>query len=489
MKETNERNSVVGGMAWKMGERLISQGVSFVVSMILARLLMPDDYGTIALVQVFINLSAVFLNSGFATSLIQKKDADDTDFSTIYYCSQLCAVALYVILFFCAPLVAEFYDKPILVPVLRVFSLQVPLSAFNSIQLAYVSRHMQFGKVFAASFGSAVVSGAVGIAMAYAGFGIWALVTQSVTATVVSTLVMFFIVPWRPKWAFSWPSAKALMKYGSRVLGADLSGTFFGEVRSLIIGRVYTSADLAFYSKGQQLPTLITSNLSTTLMTVLFPAMANRSDDIPHVKQMAKRCLGVLSFILVPCMLGLAAVMEPLVLVLFSEKWAQVVPYGQVLCVGYCVGVFGVVSLQVLKAIGRSDVVLALEVWKKPAYVLLLIVGVNINVFAVAVTMALYDIYGVFINMVQMKKYIGYGFREQLLDLLPAFGLGTVMAAVVLLIPSFGGAVVTLAVKVAAGALLYVGGAFLFRVDSLHYLLDMLKDLKGGKPDGTDTKA
>lgn len=479
MEEKTERNSVLGGLAWKMGERLLSQGVSFVVSVILARLLLPEDYGTIALVQVFINLSAVFLNSGFATALIQKKDADDTDFSTIFYCSQLCAMALYVILFFCAPLVAAFYDKPILTPVLRVFSLQVPLSAFGSIQLAYVSRHMQFSKVFAASFGSAAVSGLVGIAMAYGGFGIWALVVQSITATVVNMLVMLFIVPWRPRWVFSKSSARQLMKYGSRVLGADLSGTFFGEVRSLIIGRVYTSADLAFYSKGQQLPTLITTNLSNTLMTVLFPALSNRSDDIPLVKQMAKRSMGVLSYVLVPCMLGMAAVMEPLVLVLFTDKWAQTIPYGQVLCIGYCVGVFGVVSLQVLKAIGRSDVVLGLEIWKKPVYVLLLIVGVSINVFAVAVTMALYDIYGVFINMVQMKKYIGYGLREQLRDLMPAFLLGMVMAAVVLLIPMLENLILTLIIKVLVGVVVYVGGSLLFRVASFVYLKDLMLELLG----------
>ena len=156
------------------------------------------------------------------------------------------------------------------------------------------------------------------------------------------------------------------MLFRSRVLLADLSGTFFGELRSIIIGKVYTSADLAFYSKGQQIPTMITSNLSNTIMTVMFPALANENDDLQQVKRMAKRSMQVLSYVLVPCMLGLAAVMEPLILLLFTDKWAQTIPYGQVLCIGYCVGVFGVVSLQVLKAIGRSDVVLKLEIWKKP---------------------------------------------------------------------------------------------------------------------------
>lgn len=478
MHEKDNRKSILGGIAWKMGERLLSQGVSFVVSIILARLLSPDDYGLIALVMIFINLANVFITSGFATALIQKKDASAEDFTNIFLCAQLCALILYGLLFVVAPTVADFYKREELTMLLRIFSIQIPLGAYNSIQVAYVSRKMEFKKIFSASLISALVSGSIGVAFAYLGSGVWALVAQSLSATVTNTAVMSVTVPWHPRWRFSKKSTRELMKYGTRVLLADLSGTFFGELRSIIIGKVYTSADLAFYSKGQQIPTMITSNLSNTIMTVMFPALANENDDLQQVKRMAKRSMQVLSYVLVPCMLGLAAVMEPLILLLFTDKWAQTIPYGQVLCIGYCVGVFGVVSLQVLKAIGRSDVVLKLEIWKKPVYLILLIIGVKVDVFAIAVTMAIYDIYGVFINMVQMQKYIHYGLVEQLRDLMPAFALSGIMAAVVLLIPDMGNLVVTLAIKVIAGVAIYVAGSALFHLETFQYLCKMISDMQ-----------
>lgn len=475
-KQENLRDSVVGNLIWKFAERVLSQGVSFVVSVILARLLMPEDYGTIALVTVFINLAAVFVNSGFSTALIQKKDADATDFSTMFFCSLACSLLIYSILFLTAPLVAAFYQVPEITVILRVFALQIPLGVYNSIQQAYVSRNMLFRRVFISSAITAAVSGLVGIIMAFNGFGVWALVTQSLTSMVTNSLVLAIMLPWHPQLKFSMRAAKQMMKYGSRVLGADLSGTFFGEVRSLIIGRVYTSADLAFYNKGHQLPNLITSNLSSTIMAVMFPAIANHSDDLVQVKAMARRSMRILSYVLVPCLFGLASVMEPLILLLYTDKWAQVIPFGQILSISLAIGVFGIIPLQVLKAIGRSDVVLSLEVWKKPMYLILLIVGVNISVFGIAVTMLVYDCYGVFVNMLQMRKYIHYSIREQLLDLLPAFALGAVMVAVVLMIPNLGSLVLTLAVKVLVGAAVYVAGSAICKVESFVYLKNIILD-------------
>ena len=477
MNDNSARNSIVGGMIWKMGERLLGQGVSFVVSVVLARLLVPDDYGLIALTTVCLNLANVFIISGFSTALIQKKDADERDFSTIFYCSQICSILLYGVLYLAAPLVAAFYERTELIRLLRVFALLLPLSVYNNIQNAYIARHMQFRKTFTASIISSVVSGTVGIVMAYLGFGVWALVVQSMTNSVVNTIVLCFTVPWHPTRTFCADSAKKMMNYGSRVLLADLSGTFFSELRSLIIGRVYTSADLAFYSKGQQLPTLITTNLSNTIIAVMFPALSNESDNLEQVKQMTKRSMKVLSFTMVPCMMGLAAVMEPLILLLFTDKWAQTIPYGQVLSLSYCIAMFTTLSLQVLKAIGRSDVVLKLEFIKKPVYVLLLVIGVKINVFAIAFTMLVYDCYGTMVNMSQLKKYIGYSLREQFRDLMPAFALGIAMAAVVLLIPMFDSLILTLAVKVLAGVAVYAGGAALFKVETFTYLWGVLRGM------------
>lgn len=474
MENKNLRNSVLGSFFWKFCERFMNQGITFITSLVLARILAPEDYGTIALVTVFINLASVFIHSGFSTSLIQKKDADETDYSTIFFCSLGCSVLIYGVLFLAAPLIASFYNNPGLTRILRIFALNIPLSVFQSIQTAYISKHLLFQKVFVASAINAIAGGIVGIGMALAGWGVWALVFQNLAGTVTTTIVYLFLVPWRPKPLFSKTSAKSMMQYGSRILAADLSGTLFTEIRSLIIGAVYSSADLAYYNKGQQVPQLITNNLSSVLISVMFPTLANHCDDLHQVKMMAKRSIRVLMYIMVPCMFGMSAVMEPLILLLFTEKWAPTIPFGQILSIGCLLKLLSDITIQILKAIGRSDVVLGLEVKKKPVYVLLLIIGVNINVLGLALAMLVYDVYAVIVNMYQLHKYISYSLWEQFRDMLPALLLGAVMAVVVWLIPSFGSLVLTLAVKVLVGAAVYVAGSVLFRLEAFMYLKNIL---------------
>ncbi|MBQ4104711.1 MAG: lipopolysaccharide biosynthesis protein [Clostridia bacterium] len=479
MSESKQNNKIMGGLFWKFGERLLSQGISFIISLVLARLLMPEDYGTVSIMLIFINLSYVFISSGFGTAFIQKKDSDDTDFSTMFYCSFICSIIIYFIIFFTAPYIATFYKQPAITTLLRVFALQIPISSYNAIQNAYISRNMLFKKLFLSSVISTSLSGALGIGMAFAGFGIWALVAQYIGATLVNTLVLAITVPWRLRLKFSFKAAKSLMKYGSGILLADLSGTFFGELRSLIIGRVYTSADLAFYSKGQQLPSLLTSNLGTSLTSVLFPAMSDYSDDIQRVKQLAKRSIQVLSYVIFPALFGLAALMEPLIIVLYTDKWAPCIPYAQFLSVGLAIGVLGIVPLQTIKAIGRSDVIVKLEFIKKPVYILLLVVGVKINVLAIAATMMIYDIYGTFVNMLQMKKYLDYGIAQQIKDILPCLVLTLTMAIAVLIIPTIVNPFITLIIKLCVGVAVYVGGSIIFKFDSFNYLLNTIKNYLG----------
>lgn len=477
MEKKLQGNSISGGFIWKFGERLISQGVSFLVSLALARILSPDDYGIISLVLVFINLANVFITSGFATALIQKKDADDTDFSTMFYCSMVCSLVIYFIVFFSAPFVAKFYNNAILSAVLRVYALQVPLSVYNSIQTAFVSRNMLFQKSFLSSFISAVLSGAIGIGMAYANFGVWSLVAQSISLTLFNTVVLCFILPWHPQLKFSLSAAKGMMKFGSRVLFADLSGTFFNEIRSLIIGRVYKESDLAFYTKGQQLPNLITGNLSTSVMAVLFPAMSNFSDSVEEVKKLARRSIKLLSYLMFPTLFGLIAVMKPLIIFLYTEKWSASIPYAQLLCFGMAFGVIGIVPLQTLKAIGRSDVVFGLEFLKKPVYVLLLIIGVKHSVFGIAVTMVIYELYGLFVNMLQMKKYINYNLAEQFKDLAPSILLSALMLLILNFIPAFDSVILTLFIKVIIGVLIYLCGSVLFKFEAFYYLKNKIGEI------------
>ena len=382
-----------------------------------------------------------------------------------------------MILFIAAPFIEKFYDMQGLALILRVFALRIPLSAYSAIQHAYVERHMIFKRYFFSTLGGTLISGVVGIIMAYKGFGAWALIAQYFTNTIVDIIVLSITVPWHPEFVFSWKSAKSMMNYGWKILAADLSGTFFDQLRSLIVGKGYTSADLAFYNKGNQLPSLITTNISTSIMSVLFPAIANISDEKTRVKEMTRKAVKIMSFVMFPMLFGLAAVSGSLIDVLFTSKWALAVPFVQILSISSAISLIGGVSLQAIKAIGKSDIILKLEVYKKPVYVLLLIIGVKINVTAVAVTMLLYSIYGNIVNAGPLKKEIDYTYREQLKDLSPAFLMSGAMGLFVYMVSYLRlNSVMLLFIQVLMGIALYFGMATIFKIDTLKYLQNFLKE-------------
>ena len=480
------RRQVLGGLFWKFGERILAQGISFAVSVQLARLLLPDDFGVVALTWIFIALANVFVVSGFSSALVQKKDAGDIDFSTNFHCSFAVSLAIYGVLFAVAPFIADFYKTPLLSPVLRVMGLRLPLGAFSAIQHAWVERHMVFRKYFFSTLAGTLLSGVVGIAMARRGFGVWALVGQQFTNVVVDIVVLFFTVPWRPRLEFSAPSAKKMMSFGWKVLAADLSGTFFDQLRSLLVGRFFKPAQLAFYNKGKSLPDLLANNINASLMTVLFPAIANISDDRERVKAVLRKSVSHTAWVLFPCLFGLAAVASPLVLALYTAKWADSIPCIRILAVATAVSLIGNVSMQAVKAIGRSDVLLKLEFQKKPVYVVLLVLGLALGrkhgmLELVAWTMLAYAVYGTFVNARPLKKLVGYGYREQLRDLAPPVALSAAMAgAVALFYLADFGPVATLAMQVPAGALFYVAASAATKNRSFADLLDMAKRRFGG---------
>lgn len=431
MTDNSLKKSIFSGMLWKFGERILAQVVSFAVSVVLSRLLMPSDYGTVAIVLIFINIANVFVTSGFSTALVQNKEATEVDFSTNFYCSLAMSIIVYGVMFVLAPVIAAFYGAAELTLIIRVFSLRIPISAFSAIQHAYVERHMLFKRYFFSTLFGTLISGVVGIALAYAGAGVWALIAQYFTNTVIDIIVLLCTVPWRPKLQFSASSAQKMMSYGWKILVADLSGTFFDQLRGLIIGKVYTSADLAFYNKGNQLPNLISTNISASVMTVLFPALADISDRKEKVKAITRKSVRTMSYIMFPMLSGLACISNRLIPLLFTENWNPAIPYVQILSISSMIGLISSVSLQSIKAVGRSDIILKIEIYKKPAYILLLILGSWISPLAVAVTMLVYSIYGTVINGVQLSAVLEYTLREQVKDMFPALGMSAFMAMII----------------------------------------------------------
>ena len=475
-QENRIKKKVFSGMIWAFGEQFAAQAVSFILSVILARLLMPDEYGTITMVLVFINIANVFVTNGFGEALVQRKNATDEDFTTVFYCSLAVALLLYSVLYITAPLIATFYDSPELALVLRVLSLKLPIASINSIQRAYVQKNMQFKKFFFSTLGGTILSGVLGIFMAYKGFGVWALVAQYMSNSCVATIVMFFTVRWKPKLIFCKSSAKELIKFAWKLTAASLINTVYNELRSLIIGKKYSSSDLAYYNKGNHIPSLAITNINSAISTVIFPAMSQCNNAPNRLKAITRRSMKVAAFVIFPVMGGIIGVGESLIRLLLTEKWIPCVPYLYMACMYWACQPVQTANWQVIKAMGRSDLALRLEIYKKVIGFLLVFVSIPFGVEAIAASNVLFAIISMLINIIPNKRLINYSIREQMFDLAPSFISSVVMCLVVLevgniVLPD----IVLIPVQVAIGIGIYVFCSVLLRNDSFSYILDILK--------------
>lgn len=464
------------GFFWRLGERLSSQLVSFVVSVVLARLLLPQEYGTIALCMVFVNITSVLAVSGLGTSLIQKKDADILDFSTIFYAGLGISLLLYGLLFVSASWVADLYKDDKICAVLRILGLVIPVQALNSVQQASVSRKLDFKKFFYATSIGTIASGLIGIFMAYTGYGVWALVGQQLSNHLINALTLNRIIDWHPTLQFSFQRFKSLFRFGSRLMLANFLGTFFNELKSFIVGFKYSPADLAFYNRGESLPNLVSSNMNNTMNAVLFPAISLVQDNKDDVKRAVRRSMITGSFVIFPLLFLLAAAAKNIVLILLTEKWFACVPFMQVFCLGHCVSILGTANIQACNAIGRSDITLKLEFYKKPVYVVAIFAGMFISPLAIAIFHAIYVLIGTLINTIPNKRLLGYTFTEQLSDVIPQFLLAVVMAAIVYTIGFLDWNIwIILFMQITIGLGIYWAGAILFSLDSYKYVLYSLQ--------------
>lgn len=470
------KSKVLSGFLWKFAERISAQLVTFVVSIVVARLLSPEHYGAIAIVNIFIALANVFVISGFGNSLIQKKDADDTDFSSVFYFNILMAIVMYAVVFMCAPVIARFYDMPILSPVLRVMGLRLIVAGINSVQHAYVSKKMFFKRFFWSTLGGTLASGVVGIIMAYQGFGIWALAAQYMTNTTVDTIVLWFTVKWRPRLLFSIKRLGKMFSYGWKLLVSALLETGYNELRSLVIGKMYTSSDLAYYNKGASFPNLVVTNINSSIQSVLFPAMSNAQDKREQVKAMCRRSIRISSYIMLPMMAGLALVAEPFVKLLLTEKWLPCVPYLQIACFTLAFMPIHTANLQAIKAMGRSDIFLKLEIIKKIMGLAILICAAPFGVLRIAQSSMLATVASSVINSYPNKKLLGYSYFEQIKDLFNGLLPLIMMSVLVYLtgminISDFA----LIFIQVIVGMISYAGVSALKKNDSFLYVLGIAK--------------
>jgi teichuronic acid exporter len=483
-------NNVIPSMFWKLMERGLTQGIQFIISLVLARLLMPRDYGIITIINIIIAITNIVIQNGFGTALIQKRNADNVDFSSVFYLSIIFAILLYAVLFFLSPLVASFYNEPELVALIRTISVIVIFGAINNIQSAFVSRTMQFKHFFFSSMFGVLGSAIVGLVMAFKGYGVWALVAQQVVSNVVVTVVLWFCVKWRPIAAFSLNRVVKLFSFGWKMLCSSLIDTIYVNVFWLVIGKVFGSKMLGFYNRGYQFPSAFTGIIDGSVQSVMLPTLSAKQENKYDVKKMLRRSMMIDSFVLMPLVFGMAAIADSMVQVLLTEKWIFCVPFLQLSCFSYILYPMYTTNISAISAIGKSDLVLRFEIIKKVLGLAILVISVKYGVYVMAIAQIAYSFLAAVINAYPNKKLLDYGVREQLRDLFPTFLLAAFMGVVIYSMHFLRiNTCLILVFQISSGLFLYLGGAYLLNFDSLFYLVKVFSELRKKKGPQIKTKS
>jgi len=480
------KNKMITGFAWQFAERALGQIITFVVSVVLARILLPFEYGLVAVVQVFITFSAIFITAGFGNALVQKKDADDLDFCTVFYVNAAVSVALYALLFAGAPWVARLYKLADITSALRIMGLCLPIYAVNTVQRAVVSKNLLFQRLFWSSLAGTLLSAVVGIWMALKGYGVWALIAQKMTDDLTDMLVLWFTVKWRPKLLFSIERMRNIFHYGWKLMLAEILNTTNIKMRAFFIGKAYSVEDLAYYDKGNQYPQLVVNNISYSLGTVLFPVMAMRQENIADVKKLTRRAILTSSFLMWPSMILLCVIAEPLVGWMLTEKWLPCVIYFRIACFSLAFMPIHTSNLQALKAVGRSDLFLVLELFKTVLSLIILFITIRWGVKAIAIGTAVASLAATFINAYPNRKIIGYAYAEQIKDIFPSMVLALFVGTVVWPLSFAGLAEIPLMLlQVSIGFATYFAIAKLFRLEALSYCTEVVRTFFANKKHGT----
>lgn len=474
----NNDQKIVNGLLWKLLERFGVQGAQFVLQIILARILDPEHYGVLSMMIIFTALANVFIQRGFNTALIQNKDVTEKDYSSVFWVTGAVAIILYIVLFAAAPFIAQFYNMPDLVQPFRVLCLVLFPGALNSIQLAKVSRALDFKKVFYSNVAAIVVAGALGIVLAICGAGLWALVAQNLVNVSVACIVMWFTVKWRPTFKINFQRIKVLFSYGWKLLVSGLMDTLYQDLRSLIIGKKFDSATLGYYNRGKQFPHFIINSINAAVQSVMLPAMSANQDDRGKLKILMRNSITISSFIIFPMMAGLAGVAKPLVSLLLTEKWLPCVPYLQIYCFTMAFLPVHTCNLQAINAMGRSDIFLRLEVIKKIYGTAVLILAVIFfeSPIGIALTGIISSLISCFVNISPNKKLVGYSYIEQMKDIVPYFitsllMCGCVLAVGMLQLPD----ILLLILQFITGVVVYTAMSYALRLPACKTVHDLLR--------------
>lgn len=468
----NLKQKTFWGFIYKFAERGASQGISFVIQIILARILLPEEFGTIALLTVFITILDVFVTYGFGNSLVVNKKSDDLDFSTCFHFGLFLSIILYALVYVTSPYISEyFYGHDELELLVKVMALRMPIAAVNSVQHAYIAKAMKFKLFFYATLVGTILSGVVGIVMAYMGFGVWALAAQYLSNSLFNTITLWIVSDWRPKWMFSFRRLKVIYDYGWKILAVGLIDTIFGQIRSLVIAKQYSRSDLAYYNRGISFPGFGMKLVEPTISGVLFPALSNCNDDRVMMKTITQRVIKTSTFIICCIMSFMFAISKPLVLILLTEKWLPCVVFLQIGCIAYVLRPLQIINDCVIRASGRSALLLNLNILKKGIGLVLLFICMPYGVEAIAWSYVGFNFISTFINIYPNKSILHYGYREQFKDLgynlLVGFIMGCIVWTVTLLPVGFS---LMLILQIIVGVMTLIFISKILKIDTFSYI-------------------
>lgn len=418
MSENNAKYKSVKGTAWSFADNFLTIGCSFAIGVVLARLLSPSDYGTVGVLSIFLSLANVFVDCGFGTAIIRKKDRTQDDMSTAFYFNMGVGVVVYFILFVISPLVADFFRMPILKVLLRVLALCVFLNSLSIVQVAQFTANLKIKTIATVNVCTQVPMGLVGIYFAYQGFGVWTLVIQQVGSSLLKTMLLWILSKWRPSLVFNRESFRYLYNFGWKLLSANLIGAFFNEIYSFFIGRFIGASQLGLYSKANHLAAQPRQILANVINRVVLPIMVETQGDTNRVRSVYSRLIQMVCFVVFPVYFLLFTIARPLILFLWTDKWEGTILLFMICCAGFCWGPISNLNFSLLQLLNRTDLTLKLEVFKKPICLILLLCGVPFGLTGVVVSASVYNIVAAVINMYPTKRLLDYGYILQFKDIL-----------------------------------------------------------------------
>jgi O-antigen/teichoic acid export membrane protein len=471
------KEQAIRGAGWSAVQHLGRQGIHFVISIILARLLLPEHYGVIGVLVVFIAVSRTVIDSGFGQALIQKRDSSYIDECSMFYTNISLSILMYLALYSAAPLIENFYQMPQLTTLTRVLCLQLVIQSFGLVHSTLLSKRIDFRTQARITLASVIISGGIGIIMAYSGFGVWSLVAQILLGSIINTSGLWISFDWRPSFCFSFQSIRSLFGFGSKVLASSLIDTFFRNIYTVVIGKVFSPADLGHYARGYSLTQLPVQNLAVIVRRVTFPVFSSISDDRPRIKRGMQKSLAILFFVNCPVVIGIAAVADTFVYVVLTDKWAQCIPYIRLLSISGLLYPLHVINLNALLSIGRSDLFLRLEIIKKTLTVVAIAITYRWGIEAMIIGQICQSFFAYVINAYYTGRFFEYSYWPQIRDVLPYLLTSALMGVCVYsmrMLP-FENLVLMLCCQIITGVIAYVSVSYIFGLEAFRELNDILR--------------